>query len=84
MVISVNCRLIEITKQTITGPDLDGVGAIRLVPPPPPGTMQKYFMKPYFCAKLRKTCVSLAQSLLPDINNQPFGHDSCCYVYHLL
>ena len=44
---------------------------------PPQTPCKKYFIKPYFAHK--KKCVSLAQLLLPDANNQHFGNDSCCY-----
>ena len=58
MVISVNRRLIEITKQTITGPDLDRVGAIRLVPPPP-SHHAKIFNEAIFLRKIKKNvCIT--------------------------
>ena len=52
---------------------------------PPPRHHAKDILLSHILHKIKKKkCVSLAQLLLPGVNNQPFGHDSCCYLNHLL
>ena len=58
-----------------------GGGAFGLVPP---RHRAKNISLSHILHKIKKKCISLAQLLLPDVNNQPFGHDSCCYLNHLL
>ena len=65
----------------LAGPDQEGGGALRLVPHQ---TACKNILLSPILHKTKKKCVSLAQLLLPDVNNKPFGHDSCRYLNHLL
>ena len=66
----------------LSGPDLEGGGgrAFGLVPP---RNNAKNILLSHILHKIKKKCVSLAQLLLPDVNKQSFGHDSCCYLNHL-
>ena len=63
----------------LSGPDLEG-GAFGLVPP---RNNAKNILLSHILHEIKKKCVSLAQLLLPDVNKQSFGHDSCCYLNHL-
>ena len=68
---------------SIRSPGSRGGGCIR-ARAPPPRHHAKNILLSHILHKIKKKCTSLAQLLLPDVNNQPFGHDSCCYLHHLL
>ena len=77
-------RLVLINDLTLTvpaGPDLEGGGALGLVSPSPRHHAKNILLSHILHKIKKKKCVSLAQLLLPGVNN---GHDSCCYLNHLL